>query len=228
MKERIQQILIDFERVQENLIALSDDIWLSIDHNNSQALQKGVEFKLAFNEKLDWFNQITYDISDLVQNFTDIHVESVAVAHKGSPEHKRIIQELDSTQTHTIEESFTYKRPYGFVFQGQTYNGVNTWQRLYELFCKQLAAKELNRFKNLVERPDAKTVRGGAVFTNKPTNLRKPLEVASGIYAEGNLSANAIRDKIKFLLNIFGIDSQELLIYLREDINGAELNSLHK
>lgn len=222
MKERIQQILTDLERVQENLLALSDDIWFSIDHNNSQALQKGVEFKLAFNRKLDGFNQITSDISELGQNFTNIHVETVAVAQKGSPEHERIIRELDSTQPHSLEESFTYKRPYGFVFQGQAYKGVNTWRHLYKLFCKQLAANELNRFKNLVESSDAKTVRGGAVFTNKPTSLIRPLEVASGIYAEGNLSANAIRDKIKFLLSVFRIDSQELSIYLREDRNAAQ------
>lgn len=209
MKERIQQILTELERVQENLLSLSDDVWLSIDHNNSQALQKGVEFKLAFNEKLDGFNQITSDILELVQNFTNIHVETVAVAQKGSPEHEGIIRELDSNQPHTLEESFTYK-------------GVNTWRHLYKLFCKQLAANELNRFKNLVESSDAKTVRGGAVFTNKPTSLIRPLEVASGIYAEGNLSANAVRDKIKFLLSVFRIDSQELSIYLREDRNAAQ------
>lgn len=209
MKERIQQILTELERVQENLLSLSDDIWLSIDHNNSQALQKGVEFKLAFNEKLDGFNQITSNISELVQNFTNIHVETVAVAQKDSPEHEGIIRELDSNQPHTLEESFTYK-------------GVNTWRHLYKLFCKQLAANELNRFKNLVESSDAKTVRGGAVFTNKPTSLIRPLEVASGIYAEGNLSANAVRDKIKFLLSVFRIDSQELSIYLREDRNAAQ------
>jgi len=51
MKERIQQILTDLDRVWENLLALSDDIWLNIQHNDSQELQKGYEFKLAFNEK---------------------------------------------------------------------------------------------------------------------------------------------------------------------------------
>lgn len=210
MKERIQQILTDLERVQENLLALSNEIWLNIDRKDSQALQKGFEFQLAFNEKLDGFNQITCDISELVQNFADI--QPVPVSPKGSPEDKRI----------KLEESFTYKRPCRFMFQGQAYEGVNTWKRLYELFCKQLAANELNRFKNLVESPDAKTVRGGAVFTNNPTSLIRPLKVATGIYAEGNLSANAIRDRIQFLLSVFRIDSQQLSIYLREDCDVAQ------
>lgn len=50
MKERIQQILTDIERVQENLLALSNEIWLNIDRKDKQALQKGFEFQLAFNE----------------------------------------------------------------------------------------------------------------------------------------------------------------------------------
>lgn len=222
MNEKIQQILTDLERVQENLLALSNEIWLNIDRKDSQALQKGFEFQLAFNEKLDGFKQITCDISELVQNFTDIPVEPISIASKGSPEHKHIIQVPDSAQIHNIEEDFTYKYPYGFVFEGQAYKGVNTWKRLYELFCQQLAANDLNRFKKLVESPDAKTVRGTVVFANNPTNLIRPLEVASGIYAEGNLSANAIRDRIQFLLSLFRIDSQQLSIYLREDCDVAQ------
>jgi len=30
----IRDILTDLERTRENMLALSDDIWLSIDHNN--------------------------------------------------------------------------------------------------------------------------------------------------------------------------------------------------
>lgn len=38
MTEKIRSILTDLERVRENLLALSDDIWLSIDHNDNEAL----------------------------------------------------------------------------------------------------------------------------------------------------------------------------------------------
>ncbi|MBD0343555.1 MAG: hypothetical protein ICV63_01700 [Coleofasciculus sp. Co-bin14] len=222
MKERIQQFLTDIERVRENLLALSDDIWLNIQHNNSQELQKGYEFKLAFNDKLDAFNQISSQVSELVQQFTDVHVESVTIAQQGSPEHERIIQELDLTKLHTLAENFTYKRPLGFIFQGKAYKGVNTWRNLYELFCRQLAEEDFNRFKNFIESSHAITVRGGAIFTHEPTQLRTALEIANGIYAEGNLSANAIRDRIKFLLNAFEIDLQEVSIYLREERSEAE------
>jgi hypothetical protein len=45
MTNRIRSILQQLEQVREDLLALSDDIWLSIDHNDSQALQEGVAFK---------------------------------------------------------------------------------------------------------------------------------------------------------------------------------------
>lgn len=49
--DRTREILHDLEAVRENLLALSDDIWLSIDHNDPDALEAGVEFKRAFNSK---------------------------------------------------------------------------------------------------------------------------------------------------------------------------------
>ena len=46
--DRTRHILEDLEAVRENLLALSDDIWLSIDHND--ALVEGVQFKQAYNQ----------------------------------------------------------------------------------------------------------------------------------------------------------------------------------
>ena len=50
-----------------------------------------------------------------------------------------------------------------------------------------------------------------------PQDLRSAVELTDGIYAEANLSANHIRDQIKVLLDCFGIDHQELIIFLRQD-----------
>jgi hypothetical protein len=37
MTERTLQILRDLEAVRENLLTMSDEIWLSIDHNDAKA-----------------------------------------------------------------------------------------------------------------------------------------------------------------------------------------------
>ena len=39
MTDRIRSILEQLEQTREDLLALSDDIWLSIDHNDRQALR---------------------------------------------------------------------------------------------------------------------------------------------------------------------------------------------
>lgn len=40
MNKSIRNILTDLEHVHENLLSLSDDIWLSIDHNDQEALNE--------------------------------------------------------------------------------------------------------------------------------------------------------------------------------------------
>jgi len=41
MTNRIRSILEQLEQTREDLLALSDDIWLSIDHNDGAALEAG-------------------------------------------------------------------------------------------------------------------------------------------------------------------------------------------
>jgi hypothetical protein len=74
INERVRQILTDLDRMPENLLALSDDICLNIDHNDAKALREGVEFKLAYNEKLNDFSRLADEISGLIQGFTSVSV----------------------------------------------------------------------------------------------------------------------------------------------------------
>lgn len=43
-------------------MALSDDIWLSIDHNDAEALDRGYQFKKSYNEKLSAFDTLASDV----------------------------------------------------------------------------------------------------------------------------------------------------------------------
>ncbi|MBK1704872.1 hypothetical protein [Halochromatium glycolicum] len=51
----VRSILEQLEQMPEDLLALSDDIWLSIDHNDSQTLEEGVAFKKQYNAKVAAF-----------------------------------------------------------------------------------------------------------------------------------------------------------------------------
>ena len=218
MHDRIRRILEDLEAVRENLLALSDDIWLSIDHNDSDSLEEGVQFKRGYNEKMAAFDTLASELSVMVQQFTAVRLESGEQSGEESEsENERIIQELNREEPHAIGEDFTYKRPHGFILDGQATTGITTWRRLYELLCQQLLRRDPDRFRSLPENPDFISNRGHHAFINDPDNLRHASQVADDLYTEVNLSANGIRDTIRRLLTTFEIPEDRLQLFLRED-----------
>ena len=125
MEHRIRRILEDLEAVRENLLALSDDIWLSIDHNDSEGLEEGVQFKRAYNEKMAAFDSLASELSSMVQQFTAVRLESHEQSGLASEsENVRIVQELNREEPHSIAEDFIYKRPHGFILDGQGTTGI--------------------------------------------------------------------------------------------------------
>jgi hypothetical protein len=224
MTTTIRNILQDLERVRENMLALSDDIWLSIDHNDPESLQHGVQFKQAYNERMIAFDRLASEISEMVQKFTDVRVDvpepdetEVQEPETDGQKNERIIRELDREESHGIDEDFTYKRPYGFVLCGRGFKDVVTWRRIFEQICTMLYEQDPGRFKQLTGSTAFKTRRGNVYFASDPARLRVAAEVVPGIFAEINLSANNLRNVIRELLKIFSIPETEMTIYLRQD-----------
>jgi len=215
---RTRRILEDLETVRENLLALSDDIWFSIDHNDPAALEAGVEFKRAYNAKATAFDTVASELSDLVQQYTGARLQQSEQSGGADREqNERIVAELNRDEPHRLDEEFTYKRPYGFILDGQGTTGVTTWQRLFELVCRQLFDRDESRFRGLCEHPDFISNRGHHAVTNEPHSLRKPLSVEGGLFVEANLSANGIRDVIRQLLATFDIPLERMQVFLRQD-----------
>ena len=71
----ISSILKDLTSVHENLLLLSNDIWISIDHNDSEKLEECYQFKKEFNQLLDIFEKNKDSICTLVSQFTGVKVE---------------------------------------------------------------------------------------------------------------------------------------------------------
>lgn len=215
---RTRDILEDLEAVRENLLALSDHIWQSIDHNDSEALEAGVEFKRAFNAKAAGFDSAASELSELVQQYTSVRLDEAE--ESGGTDlatNERIINELNREESHYLDEDFTYKRPHGFILDGEGTHGITTWQRLYELVLRALHDRDSGKLAGLCDHPDFTTSRGNPTFTRTPERLRKSLEVAPGLYAECNLSANSIRDVLNRVLNAYDYTRQDLLVFLRQD-----------
>ncbi len=217
---RTRLILEDLEAVRENLLGLSDDIWLSIDHNDPQALEEGVEFKRAYNGKAAAFDQVASELSALVQQYTSVRLEGAEQTGADDRErNERIVAELNREEPHTLQEDYTYKRPHGMIFEGQATTGITTWQRLFELVCRHLMVRDANRFRALCDHPDFVSNRGNHAVSTDRAALRKALPVGDGLFVESNLSANGIRDAVRALLTAFEIPADRLSIFLRQDRN---------
>ena len=129
---RTREILQDLEAVRENLLALSDDIWAGINRQDLVAFDEGVRFMRSFVEKNSAFDRVATDLSSLVQQFMSVRLEESEQTGSGDQEqNERIIAELNREEPHSIDEDFTFKRPFGFIFDGEAATGVTTWQRLY-------------------------------------------------------------------------------------------------
>ncbi len=216
MNDRTRAILEDLEAVRESLLALSDDIWAGIDRQDLTAFDEGVRFMRSYVEKMTEFDRLAVDLSALIQQYTQVSLE--ATEETGQEDHERnerIIRDLNRDEPHLLDENFTYKRPHGFILAGQATSGITTWQRLYELVCRQLYQRDSDRFGSLVDNPEFISNRGHHSVTRDPDSLRYALEVHLGLFVECNLSANGIRDMLRRLLVAFEIEPNQLRLFLR-------------
>ncbi|MCC5841662.1 MAG: hypothetical protein JJT96_16220 [Opitutales bacterium] len=218
MKTKAIQLREALERINEDLLTLSDDIWLNIDHNDPDALERGVDFKKAFNARQTAFAQAAQGIIDILEKFTAAEPEPEPAApgrQRGARERK--IEELDRHQVHALQEDFSYKRPFGMKLEGEAYTNLRTWKAVYRQVFTHLSKKEATRFRRLDGCEAALSRRGNPYITRDKNLLRQSMPIGADLYAEVNLSANHIRDSIKRLLEAFSIPLSEITLYLRED-----------
>lgn len=158
------------------------------------------------------------ELSDLVQKYTSVRLESSEQTGAEDYErNQRIIAELDREVPHNLDEDFRFKRPFGFVLDGQATTGITTWQRLYELVCKFLVARDESFFRSLRDNENFISNRGNRSIDTDSNSLRKAMPIASGLFIESNFSANSIRDMIRRLLTEYHIPLDRMQIYLRQD-----------
>lgn len=218
-QRKIRALLQDLESVRENLLALSDDIWLGIDHNNNDAMQQAIEFKREYNVKMESFAQVAEDISVMVMQFTNVRsaeeaTESTATSREARD---RVIAELDRRTPHHLDEDFTYKRPYAYRLQDHAVTGTTTWRALYEDVLRHLRMVDMEVFRSLPDREEQISRRGSPHFARSPDALRVAAHLEEDIYIEINMSAKMIVTMIQTVLPLFGLKESDMKVYLRED-----------
>jgi hypothetical protein len=218
-QEKIKNIYDSLIDIQEKLLALPDDIHLDINPRDNESVESGMKFLKNFNNNLIDFTNATNKITKNLREYFKINPEDENIEGESFDieRRKRIIQELDKTKPYTLEENFTYKRPYGFILENSAYKGLKTWKYLYLKVLEVLKENNIEKFEKLPEEELFISKRGNPLFTKNKKDLRVAEKIKDYFYAEVNLSANHIRNIIKQLLEYFSINPATMKIYLRED-----------
>ncbi len=218
-KDKIKEILDLLNTLQEQLLSVPDDMHLNIDPRDNESLQNGYSAIKEFNDTLADYTEHSVKLAGIIKNHFDINpeIEDVETGSDDRRRRDRIVKELDTTAPHTLDEDFTYKRPYGFILGESAYKGLKTWKNLYINVLHILREKDARRFSTLKQAEEFISSQGNPQFSETEDPLRVGEKVTDGFFAEINLSANNLRNNIKALLEYFKIDPQEMKIYLRED-----------
>ncbi len=218
MNMQVKGLLDQLEELREQLLAFADDVFHSIDHRNPDQLAQGVEFIKTYNDRLAAFDQLAAQLSGMIQQYTHVRVENTSlVPPTDKISFERITRELDTATPHYLVEDFTYKRPYGFILRGAAYKDILTWKHLYEAVCRILADLDPDRWAALPDNSNFTSSQNRKAFSHSESDLRGPLPTIRGIFPESHYSANSIRDNMVKLLREFGVNHDELKIYLRQD-----------
>jgi len=215
---KAQQLQETLDRLNEDLLSLSDEIWLNIDHNDTEAMREGVAFKEKYNDKLEAFARLSQEMADFFSDVQRFDVED-GPEMQGSlePDQARIIASLDKETPHRIDEDFRYKRPHAMILQGVAYDNLRTWKAVYHAVITHLQRLDSDRYLQLPDAKCSQSKRGAIYIGSTPKGMRVPEEGAGGLYFEVNQSATLLQKNIRRLLAYFSIPETEIAIYLRED-----------
>ena len=219
-RKNIKLIVDTLDDILEKLLSLPDDMLLQIDPRDNESLRIGYEFISGYNNELNEFSQITAKIKDRLETHFDFRSETEEMESSALSisARDRIIAELDKSEPHTLDENFTYKRPFGFVMGDAAYKGIKTWKMLYLTVLNELAQKYPDKFRQLPSEETFISSRGNSAFDHDIDKLRLGEKLEGfDFYAEVNLSANSLRDNLKTVFEYMGVSNSDITIYLRED-----------
>jgi EAL domain-containing protein (putative c-di-GMP-specific phosphodiesterase class I) len=218
-QSNIKQILDMLDTLQEQLLSLPDDMWLNIDPRDNESIDQGTAFIKAYNQNLKQFSESARNIAVQVKEHFGINPEEEELVQESSNrlQRERIIKELDRSTPHSLNQDFTYKRPYGFVLADNAFKGLKTWKSMYIHILSILERKDAQMFSGLTSEEKFISKRGNPLFSQTAESLRVAEKYMDDFFVEVNLSANMIRNNIKELLQHFNLEPSGMKVYLRED-----------
>jgi hypothetical protein len=199
------------------ILELQNDLYGEINHH----LQIEITTAAA-SRQIEELKQLTVfleEISEFLNDDGDTISKNERVGEK--PVDYTVYQ-VSSEIQHSIDESFTYKRPSGFILQGQKYENINNWQELLLKVLEILYQKDPEKIRAAAKDDPTFQGRKSRMLGLVNTNMRNPRQLGE-LWLETNLSSNSIVRNIKKLLHVCAIPESTMKIFLR-----ADYSSLHR
>ena len=121
-----------------------------------------------------------------------------------------------SSAPHTLYDEFTFKKPAYYVLRGKRSAPYPNWTELYADVCETLAQLNPAKAATLPRDSHYTTVQGNRRFAESGAEFIRSRKIADGVYANVNLSANALRDLMRQLLPDFGLKVEDMVVYFAE------------
>lgn len=215
-KQRAERILANLTAVNEDLLALKDDVGHNINYNDRASRQDGN----TYIEQLEAFQAASVEIATLIRRRYGISEEEAA-EHDAGRQSTPSDPSFVNRHVHHLGEDFTFTKPIGFVLDESAFVDLSTWRGLLVAVCNHVAKQNPSRFAALPDNPKFVTQQGYHMFARVPPTHSKEknkwLRVTSGTYVYVNLSANDTCSWVAKLLSDFSIAESALKIYLRQD-----------
>lgn len=123
---------------------------------------------------------------------------------------------VDNKVEHSLYESFTHIRPYGFRIGEHDTIITMSWQRMFIKTCEYLFALDREKFFGFENMPGMNGKKRSYFSRDKET-LRKAGSVNDEIYIEMNMSGNSIRNLIVKMLREYRIPISDFKVFFRAD-----------
>jgi hypothetical protein len=219
LNEKIGRIVTELGDTKDDVLALTDELcqelWQKIDRRDVDSIRAGSERMIAAVSAVTAFQKSCEDIAARFRGFLP-PVSPAPAAPPQPPQPNRQLEAFAGKEKITLRDSWTYHRPFGFVFRGKPQPWRTTWIEVYHDLACALRDSNPQLFETLPDRHDLISAQGNRYMARDTSQLRVAMKLTESVFAESNLSANLIRDNIARLLRVFSVQDSEVEIYLRQ------------
>jgi hypothetical protein len=222
---KLRELKDQLEQLRGRLESFSTAIWQDIDHEDADRLEAGVRFKHSYNERRASLEEGVGEMLALLHQYPESGPGKGAAkegdAASAPPAAEQAPASPGPVASAPVASGLEQKAPFGFVLGGQTYTSASAWPLFYEALLQELYNRAPEKLSHLADAPAVLEYGSRPLFARVPDQLDDPLPVADAIFAEADLSPEALLQVIKRLISHMGYPLESFKILLKEKNRGT-------